>query len=179
MKQLIPFLIAFICFILVILEGTFAAISIPFLPTDWMVISHFVFVFLIYVTILFEKEHTYYAIAFSVIFSLIIDIVYTDVIGVYIFAYTFTLYVIRVLMKVLQANVLIAMLMTIMGVTAADAVVNFLYQLIQIQQVDWYFYWQNRLLPTVLWNLIIGILLYMIFSKRLANWSVIKFDRMD
>ncbi|GAB2560612.1 rod shape-determining protein MreD [Gracilibacillus alcaliphilus] len=179
MKQMIPFLIALICLILVILEGTLASLSLPFVKSDWMIVSHFAFVFLIYVTIFFEKDYTYYAIALSVIVSLIIDVVYTDVIGVYIFAYTFTLYVIRVLMKVLQANVIIAMLMTLLGVSAVDMVVSFLYQILQIHQAGWDFYWVNRLVPTVIWNLLIGLLLYVIFAKRLSKWSTIKFDRAD
>src|SRR5699024_9257227 len=109
MRRMIPFLIALICFILIILEGTFALNLLPFIPEDWMLANHFMFMFLLYVAIFFEKPHTYYAIILAIIFGLIVDIVYTNVIGVYIFSYTAVIYMVRVIMKFLQSNFLIAM----------------------------------------------------------------------
>ncbi|SFM05564.1 rod shape-determining protein MreD [Gracilibacillus orientalis] len=179
MKSMIPFLIALICFILVILEGTLATINLPFLQDEWVFVSHFLFMFLLYVTIFFEKESTYYAILLSILFSFIIDIVYTDVIGVYIFAYTAVLYAARGLMKVLQSNFLIAILMTTVGVVATDILIFFLYNIIQVHENSWYLYWQNRLIPTSIWNILFGLLIYLIFAKKLTKWSYIKFERSD
>ncbi|QGH35114.1 rod shape-determining protein MreD [Gracilibacillus salitolerans] len=179
MKRMIPFLIALICFILVILEGTLAQINPPFVKDEWVFVSHFLFLFLLYVTIFFEKESTYYAISLSIIFSLIIDIVYTDVIGVYIFAHTAVLYAVRGLMKVLQSNFLIALLMTIVGVVATDILIFFLYNVIQVHVDSWDLYWKHRLIPTSIWNSLFGLLIYLIFAKKLTKWSYIKFERSD
>ncbi|MFD2657478.1 rod shape-determining protein MreD [Gracilibacillus thailandensis] len=179
MKRMIPFLIALICFLLVILEGTLAQVSLPFLKDEWINVSHFLFIFLLYVTIFFEKESTYYAIALSIIFSLINDIVYTDVIGVYVFAYTAVLYAARVLMKLLQSNFLIALLMTAAGVVVTDILIFFLYNIIQVHVDSWSVYWQNRLIPTSIWNILFGLLIYLIFAKKLTKWSYIKFERAD
>ncbi|MGP4041708.1 rod shape-determining protein MreD [Gracilibacillus sp. D59] len=179
MKRMIPFLIALICFILVILEGILAKIDLPFVKDEWIIVSHFLFLFLLYVTIFFEKETTYYAISLSIIFSFIIDIVYTDVIGVYVFAYTAVLYAVRGLMKVLQTNFIIALLMTILGVVATDILLFFLYNIIQVHDDSWDMFWQHRLIPTSIWNILFGVLIYLIFAKKLTKWSYIKFERSD
>ncbi|WP_058307246.1 rod shape-determining protein MreD [Gracilibacillus massiliensis] len=179
MKNMIPFLIAIICFVFVILEGTLSLLNMTLFADDWMIVSHFMFLFLIYVTIYFEKTTTFYAIAFSIIFSFIVDIVYTDVIGVYVFAYTLVLYVIRVFMKVLQSNFIIAILITIFGIVTTDILIFFLYNIIQIHQLSWEAYWQNRLIPTGIWNLIAGLIIYIGFAKRLQKWSFIRFERAD
>ncbi|MGN8645655.1 rod shape-determining protein MreD [Gracilibacillus sp. HCP3S3_G5_1] len=179
MKRMIPFLIALICFILVILEGTLANLSLPFVKDEWIIVSHLLFLFLVYVTLFFEKDTTYYAIALSIIFSFIIDIVYTDVIGVYVFAYTAVLYAVRVLMKLLQSNFLIASILTILGVVATDIFIFFLYNIIQVHDYSWELYWRYRLIPTTIWNVIFGLLFYLIFAKKLIKWSYIKFERPD
>ncbi|MDX8046567.1 rod shape-determining protein MreD [Gracilibacillus sp. S3-1-1] len=179
MKRMIPFLIAFICFLLVIIEGVVANTRLPFINDEWVIVSHFLFMFLIYVTMFFEKDTTYYAIILSVVFSLIIDVVYTDILGVYLFIYTVILYAIRGLMKVLQANFLIAFIMTAFGVIATDIFSFFLYNIIQVHEDSWSMYLYERLIPTTIWNVIIGLVLYLIFAKRLAKWSYIKFERQD
>ncbi|GAE92614.1 rod shape-determining protein MreD [Gracilibacillus boraciitolerans JCM 21714] len=180
MKNMIPpFLLAIICFLLVILEGTFSLIYMSMFDGNSMIVSHFMFVFLIYVTIYFEKSTTFYAIALSILFSFIVDIVYTDIIGVYVFAYTVVLYGIRVFMKVLQSNFFIAMIMTIFGIVAADILIFLLYNIIQVHQLSWDFYLLNRLIPSLIWNVIISLIIYICFAKRLEKWSIIKFEHND
>ncbi|UOQ86154.1 rod shape-determining protein MreD [Gracilibacillus salinarum] len=179
MKRMIPYLIALICFLLVILEGIVSLMDLPLVKEDWLVVSHFLFVFLIFVTIFFEKENTFYAITLSIVFSFIIDIIYTDVIGVYVFAYTVILYGVRILMKMLQSNLIIALLMTVIAVTATDILIFFLYNIIQVHDLSWHEYWRYRLIPTVLWNVITGAVMYALLAKRLTRWSVIKFERSD
>lgn len=179
MKRIIPFLIALYCFIFVILEGTLALNLLPFISGDWMPVSHFLFIFLLYIAIFFERSYTYYAVILAIIFGLIEDIVYTDVIGVYLFSYTFVVYMVRVLMKFLQVNFVTMLLVTVFGVLAADIMVFSIYQVIQLHDMVWETYWQYRLLPTVLGNILVGLIIYFIFGQRLEKWSRIKFEEKE
>lgn len=179
MKRTIPFLIALFCFIFVILEGTLALNLLPLFSNEWMIVSHFLFLFLLYVAVFFERSHTYYAVILAIIFGLIEDIVYTDVMGVYLFSYTFIIYIVRVLMKFLQSNMAIALLLTVFGVLAADIMIFLVYQLAQLHEMDWKTYWQYRLLPTVIWNVTAGFLIYLFFGNRLEKWARIKFEEAE
>ncbi|PWU68340.1 rod shape-determining protein MreD [Gracilibacillus dipsosauri] len=181
MIRLIPFLLAFLSLFLVMIEGSISQMMarIPFLPNDWFIVSHFLLLFLIYVTIFFEQKNTYYAFSFAIVLGATVDILYTSLIGVYLFVYATAIYLVRNMMKWLHANFFVAMLMVILGVLIADIFAYFLYSIIQIHDMSWSVYLSYRLLPTLVWNFIFGILFYLLFKKMLEKWAYIKFERKE
>src|SRR5690625_1177158 len=110
---------------MVILEGITTTFTLPF-TNDGKAVFHFFFIFLLMVTIFFERSHTYYVILFSLIFSIMIDILYTGVLGVYLFSYSITLYIIRIFMKVFHSNFFVVLLMLLIGIALTDHIVYFL-----------------------------------------------------
>ncbi|KAB8134730.1 rod shape-determining protein MreD [Gracilibacillus oryzae] len=181
MSRTIPFLLAFICLFLIMLEGTLANVltDISFLPSDWQVTSHFLLIFVIFITIFFDQRNTYYSFLFAVLFGLFIDILYTPVIGIYLFVYAVAIYIVRNLMKWLHANFYVTVLMMILGVFTADILAYFLYNIIQIHNMGWNDYFFHRLLPTTGWNVGIGIVFYPLIYKLLRKWQYIKFEQKD
>ncbi|MFC4388354.1 rod shape-determining protein MreD [Gracilibacillus marinus] len=181
MKTFIPFLLSIICIVLVMLEGSVANILIhlPFIPDDWQVTSHFLLLFTLYITIFFDQRNTYYGFAFAVLFGLIIDILYTPVIGIYLFVYGVVLYVARNLMKWLHANFFVTVLIVAIGVIIADIATYFLYGMIQFHHMNWNTYFVERLVPTFIWNILLSIVFYPFIKKNLRKWERIKFLNKD
>ncbi len=104
---------------------------------------------------------------------------HTDLIGVYLFVYTAVTYLTHGIRKLLHTNFFVALLLSVLGVALAEVLIYFLYDTIQIHQVIWEDYWQLRLLPTLGWNLLFFLLIYLLFKKKLTQWSNDRFDRKD
>ncbi|NMA89959.1 MAG: rod shape-determining protein MreD, partial [Amphibacillus sp.] len=85
--------IPLILILLIILQGATA----NFIPHSAMeagliIVIHAVFLFLVMIKLYYDLETTYYALLGAVFSGLIIDIIYTDIIGVYMFSYALMIY---------------------------------------------------------------------------------------
>lgn len=164
--------IPFILFFLVVFEG----VALDLLPTMFissktLIVSHWVFVFLILVAIFYDDSHTYFSVFYAIIFGLFIDIVYTDLLGIYMFTYTIIVYIVHQLTKLFHANFYITILLTILGLAMVDISIYLLYSVIGKVNILWEEYMLYRLLPTVLANIIFSIFAYFVFKNRLITWS--------
>lgn len=160
-----------ILFLLMILEG----VALELLPaklviTNSLIIPHWVFIFLVFIAIFYDEESTYFSIFYGVVFGLLIDIVYTGVLGVYMFSYAVSIYIIYGLRKMLHANIYGTLLLGFIGIVSADIAINFIYTVVGITDMLWKNYFIYRLLPTVLANLLFLIVSYPIFMRRLVKW---------
>src|SRR5690625_2188645 len=114
-----------ILFLLMVLEG----VALELLPaklviTNSLIIPHWVFVFLVFIAIFYDEENTYFSILYVVIFGLLIDIVYTGVLGVYMFSYAVSVYFVYGLRKMLHANIYGTLLLGFIGIVLADIAIN-------------------------------------------------------
>lgn len=71
-----------ILFLLLITEG----VALEILPSsivlsDTLIVPHWVFICLIFIAVLYDNENTYYSVLYALIFGILIDIVYTGVLG--------------------------------------------------------------------------------------------------
>jgi|SRR5690625_14736 len=160
-----------ILFLFMVLEG----VALELLPANLVmsnsiIVPHWVFIFLAFIAIFFDEENTYYSILYAVIFGLLIDVVYTGVLGVYMFSYAVSVYVIYGLKKMIHANIYGTLLLGFTGVIFADLLINLIYTVVGITDMLWTDYFIYRLLPTVLANLLFLIVLYPVFMKRLVTW---------
>src|SRR5699024_7781387 len=94
-----------ILFLILVSEG----VAIELLPTSlsstYMLITpHWVFIFLLLITLLYDTNETFFAIIYAVFFGLLIDVVYTGVLGVYMFVYPFSVYIVHLLKRFIQTN---------------------------------------------------------------------------
>lgn len=166
MKRLyIPLLL----FLLLVLEGV-ALDLLPFKITNTMIVPHFVLVFLLLVAIFYDKENTYSAILYSIIFGLLIDVVYTGVLGVYMFGYAGVTYLVRKLKVLMHTNFYVTILLGLIAISFAEIFIYIIYSVIGLTYMPWTSFLFYRLLPTVLANLIFLMMLYPIFTKKLSKW---------
>ncbi|WP_156291197.1 rod shape-determining protein MreD [Oceanobacillus salinisoli] len=159
-------------FLFLILEG----VAIKFLPSsivlsEQMMVPHWILLILIFVAVFFDKGHTYHAILYAIIFGFLVDIVYTGILGVYMFSYGIVVYIIHSLKKFLHGNFFVMLLFSILGLILSDLLITFIYDLVGIIKVSWEHYWLDRLVPTVILNLVFFIILYPILVKRLIAWG--------
>src|SRR5699024_12722093 len=94
MKRLLLPLILFIRFVM---EVVAIYLLPPSLSSEHMLIAgHCVFMFLILISLLYDPEETFFAIIYGICFGLLTDVVYTGVLGVYMFIYPMTLYLLHI-----------------------------------------------------------------------------------
>lgn len=167
MKQLY---IPLILFLLLALEG----VALDLLPStlldsESLLIPHWVFVFLLFVALFFDEEQTYYSIIYGAVFGLLIDIVYTNVLGVYMFSYAVAIYIIYVLKKLLHTNLFVTILLGILGISLADALIYMIYSFVGMTHLQIKSYLIYRLVPTILANIIFLIVIYPFTRRRLIQ----------
>ena len=109
-KIILPLLLT----LLFVLESVF----VDLLPStlfnvDRLFIPHFVMITLIFIVVYYNQL---LGLVYAIIFGLLFDIVYTEIIGVYMFAYPIISYVLTKAVKVLQTNIFIISFLSIIGV---------------------------------------------------------------
>lgn len=169
----LPLLLLF----LLVLQGVvFNFIPNNLIQAGWMFIVHWVFIFLVLFTLFYDLEDTYYSVFFAILFGLMIDVVYTSVIGVYMFSYAIVIYFVHGLRKILHANFYVAFLLSIVSVGLVDFIIYLIYTFIGISDMGMDTYFVYRLLPTIAINLFSFIILHVMFKKKLVRWSNQRFD---
>jgi rod shape-determining protein MreD len=159
-------------FLFLILEG----VAIKFLPSnivlsDQMFVPHWILIILILVEMFFDRGNSYNALIYAFIFGLLIDVVYTGILGVYMFSYGIVIYMVHVSKKLLHGNFFVTFLFSIFGLVLGDLLITFIYDLVGVIKLSWEHYWLNRLLPTVLLNIVFFIIMYLFLVKRLMKWG--------
>lgn len=161
-----------ILLLFVVLEGVaLDLLPIQLINTQTLIVPHWVLIILIFIVIFYDHEETYYSIVYGIIFGLLIDIVYTGILGIYMFSYGFGVYIIHELKKLIHTNFYTITIIGMLGIILADVLIHTMYSVIGFTDTLWKDYLVFRLVPTVLANLIILIVLYPFFKKRLVSWS--------
>src|SRR5699024_190326 len=161
-----------ILLIIVIFEG----VAINLLPTaliltDYLIIAHWVLVFLVYIAIYYDTESTYYSVLYAILFGLLIDILYTGILGVYMFSYATVIYVIHGLQKLLQRNFFVLLLLGFTAIVSADFLIYAMYYVVGITEMAGQDYLMQRLVPTILANFLFLLILFPIIKKSITRWG--------
>ncbi|HLQ70655.1 MAG TPA: rod shape-determining protein MreD [Bacillota bacterium] len=164
--------IPLILFLLLISEG----VALEILPSNialgnTLIVPHWVFVCLLFIAVMYDKDNTYYSVLYALIFGILIDIVYTGVLGIYMFSYAVVIYVIHGLKKMLHTNIYVILLLSVAGIMMAEIMINTIFSVVGIADMVWYEYTIYRLLPTVLANVIFMLIVYPLFHKWYPKWS--------
>jgi rod shape-determining protein MreD len=113
---------------------------------------------------------------FGFIFGLLHDIVYIEVIGIYLFVYAFLAYLISKAMKVLHKNVFLVLFLTMLTIALLEYYVYGINYLIGTTKMSLYNFTTLRLLPTLALNSIVAILLIYPVKRFLEK---IKMEELD
>lgn len=132
------------------------SIFVELLPGDifdgkYIIVPRFLMIGLVFLIVYGPKK---YWLFYAFIFGLLFDVVYTEIIGIYLFIFPIVCYLTSKMMKILQTNIIIVSFVALVGVALLELgsyEMNFL-----IHQTDMEFssYISLRLLPTLLLNLI-------------------------
>lgn len=116
---------------------------------DWIIVPHFLIVAIFFLTLYGGEKK---GILYGFIFGLLFDIVYTEIIGIYLFLYPFTAYLVTKMMKVLQTNIFLGSFMALTGVALLEIGSYEMNFLIHITNMDFKTFLSIRLFPTLLLN---------------------------
>ena len=100
-KAFLPIIIS-LCFL-------FESIFVELLPAELfkssrILVPHFLMVTIIFVTIYISPKH---GIMYGFIFGILFDIVYTEIIGIYLFMFPLVAYITSWIMRILQTNIIL------------------------------------------------------------------------
>lgn len=146
-KFLLPLLFVFL-FI-------FESIFIQFLPSDSfssrILAPRFLFAALMFLTIYVGKKQ---GIIYGAIFGLLFDVVYVEVIGIYLFLYPFICYLVTKLMQVIQSNIVVSYLVSMLGIALLEVGVYEINFLIHVTEMKFIDFVNLRFYPTLILNAI-------------------------
>lgn len=133
-----------------------------------IIVPHFLLVFLILVVIYGNSN---LGIWYGMFFGLLHDVVYTEIIGVYLFLYPAMMYLVGKLMRILQVNFFVISIVTLVTVAVFEFVVYQLYLLLGVVSMPLQNFVELRLFPTTVFNLIFLFLVAYWLSKSIAKWT--------
>jgi rod shape-determining protein MreD len=114
-----------------------------------ILVPHFLFIALLFLTVFVGKKH---GIIYAAIFGLLFDIVYVEIIGIYLFLYPFISYLIYKLLQVFQSNIITAFLASLLGITLLEMGVYEMNYLIHVTDLDFIGFINLRFYPTLILN---------------------------
>ncbi len=162
--------LAIVLFVFLVLEG----VALELLPESLINVSiifipHWIIVFLIVVNLFYKEDKSHVLIVYAIIFGLLVDIVYTNTLGVYMFAYGFAFFIATLLKRILQENFLMAVITTIITILVIEGVVGGVYTVLGITNVYWLDNLTIRLIPTIIANIFFLIITYPFIKKVIIN----------
>jgi rod shape-determining protein MreD len=151
--RFLPFAIFLLLFIL---ESLFVELyPVRFLTGGHILVPRFLIAGILLLTIFGNKKQ---GIWYGLLFGLMFDIVYTEVIGIYLFMFPLTAYFVSKLMKIFQSNIFIASLVVLFAIAVLEVVVYEMNFLINITKLAFPQFLNLRLWPTLIVNLIFLII---------------------
>ncbi|KZZ86096.1 MULTISPECIES: rod shape-determining protein MreD [Bacillaceae] len=151
------FLLPVVVLFFFIMESTAAdLILIPSFSEDMFYVPRFTLLLLIFISVYVRDG---LAITYAIIFGLLHDIVYTEILGVYLFAYPFLTYLSGRALKILQNNAFVVLLVGMLAISILEFYVYGIQLIISLNPLNFYEFANRRLLPTLAVNSIAGLVI--------------------
>ncbi|WP_070120812.1 rod shape-determining protein MreD [Bacillus marinisedimentorum] len=158
-RAILPFVVLFI----LIAESIFADNMPPELfGLLYLPVPHFLFITILFIAIFYDPV---YGIYYGMFTGLLYDLVYTDIIGIYMFTFAFFAYITVQLMKFLHASFFVVLLVGLGMVAALEFTVYGMYSLIGITHMLFETFLNNRLYPTLILNALFVLAVFFPFRK--------------
>ncbi|WP_210366752.1 rod shape-determining protein MreD [Bacillus sp. REN3] len=162
-RFLLPALFVF----LFILESLF----VEFLPaelfnSDRILVPHFLMAGILFLTAYVGQKQ---GILYGLIFGLLFDLVYTEIIGIYLVLFPLIAYLFAYMMKMLQTNILIVSLLSLIGIALLEISAYQFMHLIKVTDLEFAVFLKIRMYPTLILNLAFIILAAYPFKRQFEN----------
>ena len=168
---MIRFLIPFVAVVLFLLEPEFALFS----PISWgeqtlVLVPRFVILYLIFISIYYSKKR---ACLYGLIFGLLYDVFYIDIIGLYSFLYPLLCFIAGSTVRFIHQHLSVTTILSVVLVALMEVFLYYFFYFIQFTTIPVSDFLSNRLLPTMIANLLFLIMLGWAF-KYLINARVLQ-----
>ncbi|MDI7740691.1 rod shape-determining protein MreD [Lysinibacillus fusiformis] len=168
---MIRFLIPFVAVVLFLLEPEFALFS----PISWgeqtlTLVPRFVILYLIFISIYYSKKR---ACLYGLIFGLLYDVFYIDIIGLYSFLYPLLCFIAGSTVRFIHQHLSVTTILSVVLVALMEVFLYYFFYFIQFTTIPVSDFLSNRLLPTIIANLLFLIMLGWAF-KYLINARVLQ-----
>ncbi|RDI44147.1 rod shape-determining protein MreD [Falsibacillus pallidus] len=149
-------------------EGVFAQVfSAKAFHGERILAPHFLLAILIFMAIYYIRNNTLW---YALLFGLLYDVFFTEIIGINLFLFPAAVYLTTKVMKVLQSNVFIAILVALLNMAAVEFIVYQFYRLIGHVQMTMVDFVDIRLWPTLILNLAFLIIVAFPLKRWLMFW---------
>lgn len=146
-----------------ILESLFVELFPVRFIHNRILVPHFLIAGIILLMIYGKKN---LGIWYGLIFGLMFDLVYTEVIGIYLFMFPLTVYLVSKLMKILQTNIIIVPFVVLLGIALLEFAVYEMNFLIKITDMAFPQFINQRFIPTLILNFIFIIVMVYPLKKQ-------------
>jgi len=126
-----------------------------FFTSDKMLIPRFLMILLVFVSVYCNSRIALY---YSVVIGLVFDVVYTEILGVYLFVFPLIVYVMSKIMKVLQNNIFVVSFISLIAVAFLEMIIYGMNSLLGFAAMTFQQFLTNRLAPTLILNAVVIII---------------------
>ncbi len=158
----IRLLLPSVAILLFLIEPVFASFSeIEMYNRIIYLVPRFLFMYLLFLAVYYDRKKS---IIYGVIFGLIYDVVYIDIIGLYVVLYPLFCLLISQVVRYIHQSLPIVTVLTISFVALLEFVIYEFFLLISFTSIGIEDFLLSRLVPTIIANLLFLILLGWIFK---------------
>ncbi|BBN99323.1 rod shape-determining protein MreD [Sporolactobacillus terrae] len=161
--------IFFLLFFLFIIQGTVIPLISLFHAWDnvqW--VPEFVFVAILMIAFFGSLS---WGMRYALVFGFMTDIVYSSVLGVYAFSLTLTVYLISMISRWVNLNLVMTLLLVAVGVVVMEFQVYVIYLMIGLTDQNLSVFFQARVPATLALNALFTLLIYYPFRRDLVKMS--------
>ncbi|WP_062355473.1 rod shape-determining protein MreD [Bacillus kwashiorkori] len=141
------------------------------LPEDWLIIPRLLFFLFIFLAVYYDRN---LALIYAFVFGLVMDIVFTEVYGIYLLWYPLVVYLVEKLMKILHNNLFIMAFVMIIAMVVLEFGLYGEYLLIGLNHISIDTFINFRLYPSLIANIIFYLFLSYLLKKWLLSLKKIK-----
>ena len=164
-KLVIPFWVIF----LFVAESLFVNIfSVHLFHSENIYVPRFLIIFFVFFAVYGNYRA---AIWYSMIVGLIFDIVYTEILGVYLAAFPVITYLVSRMMKILQNNIFMVSIVALFAIALLEFMIYFMNAILGFAPFSVQVFSTIRLFPTLILNLVVITIFAYPLKKLIINYS--------
>ena len=165
-------IIPLVAVLLFFLEPVFSLFS-PIDVSDnlYVLVPRFVIVYLIFIAVYYSRQR---AIIYGIVFGLLYDMFYIDIIGLYAFLYPLICFIAAGIIRYVHKHIITVILLTLLLIALLEVLSYSFVSLIALTSIEPDVFISTRLVPTMIGNSLFVIMFGWIFKKLIDNRVLLK-----